>query len=255
MRTNKIKELWKSGKSPAVAWLSTPDTYVAEAMANVGFDALVLDMQHGMTIGPDRAGIWLQVVSTTDAVPFVRLPWNEPVFAQWVLDAGAYGVIFPLVNSREEASKAGGACRYPPIGYRSLGPNRVRFYAGADYSQRANDEVICLVMIEHIDTVAHLEELAEAPGIDGFYIGPTDLAFSMGLTPGAFRESAEHAKACQRVLDVAKSKNLVAGIHCWSPDEVVKRTKQGFMFCPAVSDIGAITATANTALKIVRGTG
>ena len=254
MRTNKVKELWKSNKSPAVAWLSTADTYIAETVANAGFDVLVLDMQHGMTIGPDRAGTWFQAVSTTSAVPFVRVPWNEPWFIQWVLDAGAYGVIVPLVNNREEAAKAGGACRYPPAGYRSLGPNRVRYYGGADYSQRANDEVVCLAMIEDIKTVAHIEELTRASGIDGFYIGPTDLALSMGVEPNLFRESAEHAKACQRVLDVAKSSGLVAGIHCWSAEETVQRTKQGFMFCPAMNDIMAITTTANAAVKAVHGT-
>ena len=108
MRINKVKSLWQEGKAPTVAWLDTADTYVAESMANVGFDALVLDMQHGMAIGPDRAALWLQAVSTTDTVPIVRVPWNEPFFIQWVLDAGAYGVIVPLVNSREEAAKAGG---------------------------------------------------------------------------------------------------------------------------------------------------
>ena len=85
MRINKVKSLWQEGKAPTVAWLDTADTYVAESMANVGFDALVLDMQHGMAIGPDRAALWLQAVSTTDTVPIVRVPWNEPFFIQWVL--------------------------------------------------------------------------------------------------------------------------------------------------------------------------
>ena len=253
MRKNKVKELWSSGKAPAVAWLSTADTFIAETVASAGLDVVVLDMQHGMTIGPDRAGAWFQAVSTTGAVPFVRVPWNEPVFIQWVLDAGAYGVIVPLINNREEAIKAGGACRYPPVGYRSLGPNRVRYYAGADYSQHANDEIVCLAMIEDIKTVSRIEDLTKAPGIDGFYIGPTDLALSMGADPATFRENAEHAKACQRVLDVAKSSGMVAGIHCWSAEEAVQRTKQGFMFCPAMSDISAITAAANNALKLTRG--
>jgi 4-hydroxy-2-oxoheptanedioate aldolase len=252
MRTNRVKELWKSGKSPTVAWLSTADTYIAETVASAGFDVLVLDMQHGMTIGPDRAGAWFQAVSTTNAVPFVRVPWNEPWFMQWALDAGAYGIIVPLVNTREEAIKAGGACRYPPAGYRSLGPNRVRYYAGADYQYHANDEIVCLAMIEDIKTVANIEDLTRAPGIDGFYIGPTDLALSMNVDPALFRESAEHGKACQRVLDAAKKSGLVAGIHCWSAEEAAKRTQQGFVFCPAMNDIIAMTNTANAALKTVR---
>ncbi|MFC1899832.1 HpcH/HpaI aldolase/citrate lyase family protein [Chloroflexota bacterium] len=251
MRKNKVKELWREGQAPTFAWLSTADTYIAEAVANVGFDAMLLDMQHGMTIGPDRAGQWLQAVSTTDTVPMVRVPWNEPFFIQWALDAGAYGIIVPLVNNREEAAKAGMACRYPPLGYRSFGPNRVRFYAGADYAQKANEEIVCLVMIEDIKTVARIEELAEAPGIDGFYIGPADLAISLGIPPMKYLESDKHAEACQKVLNVAKDHNLVAGVQCASPEEVVQRVKQGFMLSNAVNDVGAVTAGANTALKKV----
>ncbi|MFC1958234.1 HpcH/HpaI aldolase/citrate lyase family protein [Chloroflexota bacterium] len=253
MRNNQVKLLWQQGKPPTVAWLSSADTYIAEVMANVGFDALVLDMQHGMAIGPDRAALWLQAVSTTDTVPMVRVPWNDPVFIQLVLDAGAYGVIVPLVNNRDEAAKAGGACRYPPAGYRSIGPNRARFYGGTDYIEQANQEIVCLVMVEDIKTVARIEELADAPGIDGFYIGPSDLAASMSLMPQTYRESAEHAKACRQVLDVARSHGLIAGVHCGSPQEVLQRTAEGFMFCPAINDVRALMTAANAALQEVRG--
>jgi len=249
-----VKELWQQGKAATMAWLSTADTYVAEIMANAGFDALVLDMQHGMAIGPEQAGLWLQAVSTTETVPIVRVPWNEPVYVQWALDAGAYGIIVPLVNNREEAAKAAGACRYPPAGYRSVGPNRVRFYSGADYIERANQEIICLVMVEDIRTVERVEELAEVPGIDGFYIGPADLAMSLGLSPADYLKSTEHAKACQRVLDVARGQNLVAGIHCGSAEEALQRTTQGFRLCPAISDAGALSAAARAALRTVRPT-
>ena len=252
MRINKVKLLWQEGKVPTVAWLDTADTYVAETIANVGFDVLVLDMQHGMAIGPDRAALWLQAVSTTDTMPMVRVPWNEPFFIQWVLDAGAYGVIVPLVNSLAEATKAGGACRYPPVGYRSAGANRARLYGGTDYFKQANKEIICLVMIEDINTVAHVEELADAPGIDGFYVGPSDLAVSMGLGPPAYRGNAQHAEACRRVLETAKSHGLVAGIHCGSPQEVLQRTAEGFVFCPAMSGLGPLAMAASAALQEVR---
>lgn len=252
MRTNRVKALWQEGKIPTVAWLSSADTYVAEVMANAGFDALVLDTQHGMAIGPDRVALWLQTVCTTDTMPVVRIPWNEPFFAQWALDAGAMGIIVPLVNSREEAVKAGGACRYPPDGFRSSGANRARFY-GADYVAMANAEIICLVMIEDINTVPKLHEIATAPGIDGFYIGPTDLALTMGLKPTAYRESSEHAAECKKILEAGKSHGLFVGVHCFSPEEVVQRTAEGFMFCPCISDIGALTAAARDALREVKG--
>jgi 4-hydroxy-2-oxoheptanedioate aldolase len=222
-------------------------------MANVGFDVLLLDMQHGMAIGPDRAALWLQTVSTTDTMPMVRVPWNEPFFIQWVLDAGAYGVVVPLVNSREEAAKAGGACRYPPVGYRSAGANRARLYGGIDYFKQANKEIICLVQIEDINTVAHVDDLADASGIDGFYIGPSDLAVTMGLGPADYLKSAKHAEACSKVLDTAKNHGLIAGIHCLSPHEVIQRTSQGFIFCPAICGVGALAIAANAALQEVRG--
>src|SRR5512142_682433 len=132
MRPNKVKQMWREGKPVIAGWCSTADTYTAEAMIHAGFDALILDMQHGMGIGPDRAATWLQVVGQEDVTPLVRIPWNEPTFAQWVLDAGAVRLIVPMVNSVKDAKNAIGACRYAPVGYRSNGPNRARLLA-SDY--------------------------------------------------------------------------------------------------------------------------
>src|SRR5262245_33835959 len=140
MRPNKVRQLWREKKPVAVGWLSSPDTYMVETMAQAGFDAIVLDMQHGMAIGPDRAAVALQAISTTETVPLVRVPWNDPIYIQYVLDAGAYGVIVPMVNSRAEAERAAGAAKYFPIGYRSNGANRARFYGGSDYFAHANEE-------------------------------------------------------------------------------------------------------------------
>ncbi|MBI2864215.1 MAG: 2,4-dihydroxyhept-2-ene-1,7-dioic acid aldolase [Chloroflexi bacterium] len=252
MRPNRLKALWREGKPAAVGWLMTADPYVVEAMASAGFDGLVLDMQHGMGIGVDRAVACLQAISSTETVPLVRVPWNDPVHIQYVLDAGAYGVIVPLVNSRDEAVKAAGACRYAPAGYRSVGPNRVRFYAGSDYFQHANDEVICLVMIEHVEAVGRVEEIASTPGIDGFYIGPSDLAVTMGLPPGMDNKDPRHVEACQRVLDVSAARGLVAGIHCGGAAEAARRFAQGFRFCPIASDIGLVISGAASAIMTLR---
>jgi 4-hydroxy-2-oxoheptanedioate aldolase len=252
MRPNKIKALWREGKPASVCWMSTPDTYLAEQMAALGFDGLVLDMQHGMAIGPDRAVLWLQAIAPYDTVPLVRVPWNEPAYIQWVLDAGAYGVIVPLVGNAEQARKAAGACRYPPLGYRSYGANRARFYAGADYAQHANDEIICLVMVEDIATIPHLEEMAKVPGIDGFYIGPADLALTLGLPPVPDNPDPRHVAACQRVLEVATAHGLVAGIHVGGPDEALRRFEQGFRFCPLGSEGAWAQAGGRAALAKVR---
>ena len=252
MRPNRIKALWSEGRSATAGWLASGDPYIAEAMANAGYDAVIIDMQHGMGVTADRAIACLQAISTTDTVPMVRMAWNDPREIQSVLDAGAYGVIVPLVNTYDEAVQAGGASRYPPLGYRSLGPNRATFYAGADYGQHANDEIIVLVMIETMQAVGNLEEIAKAPGIDGFYIGPSDLAVSLGIPPGPTAASdPNHAAACQRVVDVALATGLVPCHHGSGPDEAVRRMKQGFMMCQLGSDVGMVRAGATAALKTV----
>ncbi|MEE9198742.1 MAG: aldolase/citrate lyase family protein, partial [Dehalococcoidia bacterium] len=151
-----------------------------------------------------------------------------------------------------EATRAGMSCRYPPIGFRSIGPNRVNLYAGSDYYRHANDERVCLAMVESIETIPHLEEMAQAPGIDGFYIGPADLAISMGGDPTKYREIKEHNEATQKVLDVAGAHGLVAGIHCRSPEEVNDRFRQGFMICPAAADASLMAISAKAAVEKIR---
>jgi 4-hydroxy-2-oxoheptanedioate aldolase len=252
MRANRVKQLWREGKPIACAWLNTPDTYVVETMANAGLDAIVIDMQHGMAIGPDRAAVALQVISTTETVPLVRVPWNEPAYIQYVLDAGAYGVIVPLVNSRAEAAKAAGACRYAPLGYRSNGANRARYYAGQDYFTHANDEIICLVMIETTQAIEHLDEIATTPGVDGLYIGPTDLAITMGLEPLLDHPDPQHAAAVQRVREAAARAGIQAGIHTTGAAEVRRRYAQGFSFCTLGTDIGFVATGVRQAIATLR---
>lgn len=247
MRPNRLKRMWREGRPAVCCWVSAADPYTVEALAHLGFDALVIDMQHGMGITPERAVACLQAVSGTETVPLVRVPWNRPEHIQYVLDAGAYGVIVPLVNTGGEAEAAGRACRYPPLGYRSVGPNRARLYAGPDYLEHANEEVVCLVMVETARAVQNLEEIARAPGVDGFYIGPADLAISLGLDPlGPYDE--RHERACLEVLRVAREHGLVAGVHAAGPEEALRRFEQGFLFCPIAGDIGLVVAGARDAL-------
>ncbi|MGH2461700.1 MAG: HpcH/HpaI aldolase family protein [Chloroflexota bacterium] len=252
MRENRVKALWRENKPVAVGWLGSADGYVVETMAHAGFDALVVDMQHGMAIGPDRAAAAFQVISATDTVPFVRVPWNDPIPVQYAIDAGAYGVIVPMVNSREEAMKAVGACRYPPLGYRSNGANRVRFYAGSDYFSQANQQVACLVMIETVEAIERLEEIASVPGLDGFYIGPSDLAISLGLAPRLAHPEARHAAASQQGLAAARRHGLTAGLHCTGPEEGRRRFAQGFNFNAIGGDVGYVAAGARATLETFR---
>ena len=254
MRPNKIKELWRQGKSASVGWVSTGDPYVTEAMAHAGYDGIVVDMQHGMAITADKAVACLQAISTTDTVPIVRVPWNDPREIQTVLDAGAYGIIVPLVNNYNEAVQAAAAAKYPPAGFRSNGPNRATLYAGgSDYFARANDEIFVLVMIETEEGINNLEEIAKAPGIDGFYIGPSDLAIALGITPGPdMQDDPRHIEACRKVLDVANAAGLVPCHHgATGAEGAIRRFKEGFKMAQLGSDIGYVRAGASAALDAV----
>ena len=217
-------------------------------MVRAGFDALVLDMQHGMAIGPDRAAIWLQIVGQSDIIPFVRIPWNEPAYAQSVLDAGAMGIIVPMVNTVADAVKAIGACRYPPLGYRSNGPNRARFL-GSDYFAAANAEIACLVQIETVEAVDNIEAMATLPGLDGYYVGPSDLAISMGLAPRLDHPAPQHVAAVQKVVDVAKKHGQIACIHVTGPEEAARRWRQGFSMNPICIDGTLLSAGCSRAIS------
>ncbi len=249
MRANRVKALWRDGTPVRAVWTISGDPMTTEILGNAGFDVVVLDMQHGLTIGPERAGAFLQAIGTTPAVPFVRVPWNDPVHLQYVLDAGAYGVIVPLVNTPEEAARAAAACRYPPVGMRSAGPNRVLFSGGDDYLDHANDEVVCLVMIEHIEAVERLNEIAQVPGIDGFFIGPGDLALSMGLPLESAASDPAYQAAITRVREVAGAHGLAPGIAPAGPADARRRIEEGFTFCPMGSDWGFLAEGAEAALR------
>jgi 4-hydroxy-2-oxoheptanedioate aldolase len=253
MRPNRVKQRWREGQPVRATWLLSGDPFLAEVLAHSGVDAVVLDMQHGAGIGPDRAVACLQAINTTDTVPFVRVPWNDPVHLQYVLDAGAYGIIVPLVNTAEDAARAAGACRYPPLGYRSAGPHRVTLGDGGDYLERANEEITCLVMIEHISAVENIEAIAQVPGIDGFFIGPGDLALSLGLPADAGGNDPAHIAACRRVRDVALANGLIVGIATSGPEDARQRVRDGYGFCPFGSDWGFVAQGIRSALATFAG--
>lgn len=247
MKPNRVKELWRRGEPVAVGWCSAVDPFLTEAMVRAGFDALILDWQHGMGIDAREMATWLQIVGQSETVPFVRTPWNEPTFAQWALDAGAMGIIVPMVNDVAEARKAIGACRYPPLGYRSYAPNRAGLLA-ADYFGRSNEDIVCLVMLESLAAIDNVEAIGELPGFDGYFIGPMDLGVSMGLPPSTDKWNDRHAQAVQRVIEYARSRGQVAGIFALSPEQAMARFRQGFNFNPIFADVFSLAAAARSAV-------
>ena len=151
-------------------------------MANLGWDSLTIDMQHGVIDYPNALQM-LQAISTTEVVPMARVNWNEPGQIMKILDAGAYGVICPMVSNREQAEKFVKACLYPPKGYRSFGPIRGLIYGGSDYGDHSNDELLKLAMIETSEALQNLDEIMSTPDLDGIYIGPADLSLAIGQKP------------------------------------------------------------------------
>src|SRR5207344_2744970 len=158
MRENNVRSIWKRGGAVINGWLGIPSSVAAENMAQAAWNCLTVDLQHGL-VDYQTAVTMLQAITTTSTVPFARVPWLEPGIIMKLLDAGAYGIVCPMINSRTECEALVGACRYAPKGYRSFGPVRATWYAGADYFKHANDTVVAMAMIETKQAVEKLDEI------------------------------------------------------------------------------------------------
>lgn len=251
MRINKALEDWRNGRQTIGGWLSLANAYSAELMANLGFDWLCIDMQHGM-IGYDDLKYMLPAIATTSVTPLVRVPWNDPAVIMKVLDAGAYGVIVPMINTRQEALQAVSACRYPPEGQRSFGPIRAALYAGKGYAREADGQIACIVMIETRQALENLEDIITTPGLDGVYIGPADLALALGLAPVGDNDDPTHRAAVTRILETCRSHGRAAGIHTWSEAYTRRYLQQGFQFVTLGADSGFMARMATAELQAVR---
>ena len=254
MRKNKLKELYKAGKPIINTWLSVPSSFSAEIMANQGWDSITIDMQHGLIDYPNAVSM-LQSISTTNTTPLARVNWNEPGQIMKILDAGCYGVICPMVSNRKEAEKFVQACQYPPKGYRSFGPIRASIYGGSDYVKHADNEILKLAMIETKEALEKLDEILETPNLDGIYIGPADLSLSVGEEPGF--DKPENSKAYNeilRILEAAKGKKLLAGIHNGTPEYAKKMIDKGFNMVTVGSDSRYIAAGAKLDLQKLKNT-
>jgi 4-hydroxy-2-oxoheptanedioate aldolase len=168
------------------------------------------------------------------------------------LDAGAYGVIVPMVNSRQEALAAVSACRYPPEGQRSFGPTRAALYAGKGYAREANRQIACIAMIETRQALDNLDEIVTTPGLDGVYIGPADLALALGLAPVGDNSDPDHAAAITLIFETSRSHGLAVGIHTWGEVYTRHYLEQGFHFVTLGSDSDFMARTAAAELQAVR---
>jgi 4-hydroxy-2-oxoheptanedioate aldolase len=193
-------------------------------MAQQGYDALTIDLQHGLI---DAAAMlaMLQAISTTATVPVVRVPWLEPGILMKALDAGAYGVICPMINTREDAERLVAYTHYAPRGTRSFGPMRAALYGGPDYAQKADETIVAFAMIETAQALDNLDAILSVDGLDAIYIGPSDLSLALGCRPVFDDVDAPVAQAIEHILERATAHGIKAGIHCGDPK--VARARPG----------------------------
>ena len=241
MRVNHVARRLKAGEPSVGTWLSLPSPEDAEYVSKLGFDWLVVDTEHNPIDIRTLAQMFV-AMSAAPVAPMVRIPWNTPENLKRVLDAGAWGVVVPMVNSREDAERAVAAARYHPAGGRSVGGGRHAMSFGTsagDYHQHANDEVLLVAQIEHIQGVEHADEILSVPGIDACFIGPNDLAASMGLGLGVPLEF-DHPRvveAVAEVRDAARRNGVAPGIHCSNAEAINQRLAEGFQFCAMASEL------------------
>jgi 4-hydroxy-2-oxoheptanedioate aldolase len=250
-RANRVRELWQAGQPVINSWCGVPSSFAAEVMAHAGWDSLVVDMQHGM-IDYQIMVSMLQAISTTATVPMVRVPWNDPAYIQKALDAGAYGIVCPMINNRVEAERFVGSMRYAPLGYRSSGPIRAALYGGPDYHAKANDIVVAFGMIETAEAVGNLDEILSVKGLDAVYIGPSDLSISYGHPPGGDKPDEWMMGALRKVLDACTRHGVKPGIHCGAPSYAKKMIEMGFRFVTVGGDTRFLTTGAQAAVQEMR---
>ncbi|KQW66157.1 HpcH/HpaI aldolase/citrate lyase family protein [Methylibium sp. Root1272] len=251
MRPNRLREIWKSGGAALNGWLAIPNSFSAETMAHQGWDALTIDLQHGV-VDYQAMVPMLQALSTTATVPVVRVPWLEPGVLMKTLDAGAYGVICPMVNTREDAQKLVAWTHYAPRGTRSFGPVRALLYGGADYAQHANDTIVTFAMIETAQALDNLDAILSVEGLDAIYIGPSDLSLALGCTPTFDDVDPPVAQAIDHILARAKAHGVVAAIHNGSPEAALARIAKGFQFVTVSSDARLMAAGAQQVVAKMR---
>lgn len=251
MRENRLRTIWKSGGAVVNGWLGIPNSFSAETMAHQGWDSLVIDLQHGVI---DYSGMlpMLQAISTTNVVPIVRVPWLEPGILMKALDAGAYAVICPMVNSREDAEKLVAYTHYAPQGTRSFGPIRALLYGGADYPKHANETIVTFAMIETKKALDNLDDILSTPGLDAIYIGPSDLSLALGCAPVFDDVDPPVVEAIDHILARAKAHGVVAGIHNGTPEAALKRIAKGFQFVTIASDARLMAAGAQGVMAKMR---
>jgi 4-hydroxy-2-oxoheptanedioate aldolase len=213
MRPNLLRERLSGGQIATMVSSSSGSAYCAEILGHTGFDAVLVDMQHGALDDATQLQC-LTAISATQAVPIVRVRWNDPGAIMRALDAGAYGIVCPMVNSRKDCESFVQACYYHPAGQRSWGPMRALLYGGPDYFAKANATVMPIAMIETEEALAAVEEIAAVPGLAGLLVGPSDLSISLGLSPVPNLHQGPLPEAYLRIVAAARRHAIPVASYC-----------------------------------------
>ncbi|MDY7106880.1 MAG: aldolase/citrate lyase family protein [Actinomycetota bacterium] len=251
MELGRLKQRWRRGETAYGIWLLLNEPWLADAAASAGYDYACVDLQHGLADYRSAVGM-IRALADTETTPIVRVPDNEPGLIGRVLDAGALGVVVPMVNTPEEAARAVEACRYTPQGSRSYGPLGAGVLYGTAYRTEANDAVACIPMIETREGVERADEILAVPGIDAVYVGPSDLSLTLGLPPRGDHDADVYGDALRRVLTECEKAGVVAGIHA-DAALAPKWHGAGFRMITVASDLGAATAGMRADLAASRG--
>ncbi len=249
---NPLRTIWKDGRCAVNGWIAVPSVISAEAMSKAGWDSVTVDMQHGTADYRDLLSI-LPVIERWGSVPLVRVPWPEPAWVMRALDAGALGIIAPMIEGPEDAAIFVSMCRYPPEGARSFGPIRARLVHGDRYFATANREVLPIAMIETRSALEQLKDILAVPGLGAIYIGPADLSLSLGFPPGFDREEPEMLEVIGHIVEACREAGVPACIHCGSPAYARRMAEKGFMLTTISSDARFVEQGAVTAVRTFRG--
>jgi len=251
MIDNPLTGLWARGGAAYSGWLTIPGSWTAEVMARAGYDALVIDLQHGL-LDPGGLLPMLQAIQGAGVPALVRVAWNEPSGLMRPLDAGAYGVICPMVGTAEECQAFVGACRYPPAGFRSFGPTRSLQVIGPDYVQRSEAFALTFAQIETAQGLANVEAIAAVPGLTGLYVGPWDLSLDLGLAEPGNLADPQLSRALDTILEACDRHGLVPGIYASSPADGRAMAARGFKLVNIATDTALLRQGAIQGLRQAR---
>ena len=247
MKTNYVRAKLKNGEPSVGTWLTLPDSTAALLMTQVGFDWLTVELEH-TPVTFETAARSFAIIAAAGKVPLARVPWNHGENIKRVLDTGAWGIVVPMVNSRAEAEAAVAAARYAPQGARTIGGqlHAANFQTdAATYYARANEEILVVLMAEHIHAIEAADEILSVPGIDVIFIGPNDLHHSMGKPPAFDSEHKEYVDALKHILKTARKYGVAPGIHVVDAAAAKRRIDEGFQFIAVASEAGLMLSKAN----------